>query len=307
MRADPAGAGDLAEAGDLTAAGGGADAARRLRVPAQHRAPPADTATTSRPRCLPGRRSRRSLRGWRSAWASRLAGVSSARWRATCGEVARALRLGVRRRPRARRRPTSRPVCTRCGPVRSTRQRAARVLSEPGFADAGRGCSACCAACARRPRYVHALPPQWRERLDAPHAAAARSGRRTPDAGPAGRARRACSTSSRLSAGVRCYLALLVENPLALSQLVKLCAASDVDRASTSARHPILLDELMDPARLYAPLDRDGLRGRTRGRLARLPVDDLEAQMDALREFRHGACACGGGRCSLPGTSTPAT
>ncbi len=82
------------------------------------------------------------------------------------------------------------------------------------------------------------------------------------------------------------YLALLVENPLALSQLVKLCAASDWI-ARYLARHPVLLDELMDPASLYAPLERAALADELRARLVRLPADDLEAQMEGLREFRN--------------------
>jgi glutamate-ammonia-ligase adenylyltransferase len=83
------------------------------------------------------------------------------------------------------------------------------------------------------------------------------------------------------------YLALLVENPLALSQLVKLCSASEWI-AQYLNQHPILLDELMDAASLYAPLTREALAAELQSRLARLPVDDLEAQMEALREFRNG-------------------
>jgi [glutamine synthetase] adenylyltransferase / [glutamine synthetase]-adenylyl-L-tyrosine phosphorylase len=83
------------------------------------------------------------------------------------------------------------------------------------------------------------------------------------------------------------YLALLVENPLALSQLVKLCAASEWI-ARYLNQHPILLDELMDAVSLYAPLTRAALAAELQSRLARLPVDDLEAQMEALREFRNG-------------------
>ncbi|MCF6283470.1 MAG: bifunctional [glutamate--ammonia ligase]-adenylyl-L-tyrosine phosphorylase/[glutamate--ammonia-ligase] adenylyltransferase, partial [Candidatus Polarisedimenticolaceae bacterium] len=51
------------------------------------------------------------------------------------------------------------------------------------------------------------------------------------------------------------YLALLIESPMALSQLVRLSAASSwiADRLT---RFPILLDELMDPRRLYAPLQK---------------------------------------------------
>jgi glutamate-ammonia-ligase adenylyltransferase len=83
------------------------------------------------------------------------------------------------------------------------------------------------------------------------------------------------------------YLALLVENPLALSQLVKLCSASEWI-ARYLNQHPILLDELMDTVSLYAPLTREALAAELQSRLARLPVDDLEAQMEALREFRNG-------------------
>lgn len=83
------------------------------------------------------------------------------------------------------------------------------------------------------------------------------------------------------------YLALLVENPLVLSQLVKLCSASEWI-AHYLNRHPILLDELMDAASLYTPLTRDALASELRSRLARLPVDDLETQMEVLREFRNG-------------------
>ncbi|HWR87278.1 MAG TPA: bifunctional [glutamate--ammonia ligase]-adenylyl-L-tyrosine phosphorylase/[glutamate--ammonia-ligase] adenylyltransferase [Acidiferrobacterales bacterium] len=83
------------------------------------------------------------------------------------------------------------------------------------------------------------------------------------------------------------YLALLVENPLALSQLVKLCSASEWI-ARYLNQHPILLDELMDAVSLYAPLMREALAAELQSRLARLPVDDLEAQMEAMREFRNG-------------------
>jgi glutamate-ammonia-ligase adenylyltransferase len=83
------------------------------------------------------------------------------------------------------------------------------------------------------------------------------------------------------------YFSLLVENPLVLSQLVKLCAASEWV-AQVLSRHPILLDELMDPVALRTPLTRDALAAELQARLARAPQDDLEAQMELLREFRHG-------------------
>lgn len=80
------------------------------------------------------------------------------------------------------------------------------------------------------------------------------------------------------------YLALLVENPMALSQLVQLCAASPWI-ARHLARYPILLDELLDARSLYAPLDRAGLEAELNQALAHLD-DDLEQQMDALRHFK---------------------
>ncbi len=89
-------------------------------------------------------------------------------------------------------------------------------------------------------------------------------------------------------AGRTTYLTLLVENPMALSQLSQLCAASSWV-ASLLSQHPILLDELLDPRALYDPLDKAGLQGVLEVQLAGLPPDDLEQQMDQLREFRQAS------------------
>ena len=83
------------------------------------------------------------------------------------------------------------------------------------------------------------------------------------------------------------YLVLLVENPVALAQLVRLYSAS-AWIASWISQHPVLLDELLYPAGLYAPATREALVEELEQRLASVADDDLEAQMDALREFRHG-------------------
>ncbi len=83
------------------------------------------------------------------------------------------------------------------------------------------------------------------------------------------------------------YLLLLVENPVALSQLVKLYSAS-AWIASWITQHPVLLDELLHPAGLYAPATRAVLEAELQDRLQHIAQDDLEAQMDVLREFRHG-------------------
>ena len=81
------------------------------------------------------------------------------------------------------------------------------------------------------------------------------------------------------------YLALLAESPMALSQLVRLCAASSWI-AGFLTRHPLLLDELLDPRTLYVPLARSALEDELAAALARLGADDLEQQMEVLRHFQ---------------------
>ena len=81
------------------------------------------------------------------------------------------------------------------------------------------------------------------------------------------------------------YLALLLENPPALRELVTLCGASPWI-AEQMARHPVLLDELLDRASLYSAPDKTLLQEELRQQVARLSLEDLEAQMDALRYFK---------------------
>lgn len=84
------------------------------------------------------------------------------------------------------------------------------------------------------------------------------------------------------------YMALLVENPLALSQLVKLCAASPWI-SNQLARFPVLLDELLDPRSLYAVPNRQQQSALLARTLSSVNNGDLERQMDLLREFRQSA------------------
>ena len=84
------------------------------------------------------------------------------------------------------------------------------------------------------------------------------------------------------------YLALLTERPVALAQLVKLCAAS-IWIAEHLARCPLLLDDLLNPASLYAPLDRTQLRDELNRDLTRVSVDDGEQTLDVLRHFKHSS------------------
>lgn len=81
------------------------------------------------------------------------------------------------------------------------------------------------------------------------------------------------------------YLVLLVENPTALQQLVKLCAASPWI-ANQLAHYPALLDELLTPESLYSPPDKEILRDELRREVLRLAWDDLEGHMEVLRYFR---------------------
>ncbi|RUO60507.1 bifunctional [glutamate--ammonia ligase]-adenylyl-L-tyrosine phosphorylase/[glutamate--ammonia-ligase] adenylyltransferase [Pseudidiomarina insulisalsae] len=83
------------------------------------------------------------------------------------------------------------------------------------------------------------------------------------------------------------YVELLVENVGAREQLVKLCRASSWI-AQHLAKLPILLDELIDPQHLYELPAVNDYRAIIDEYLLRIPEqeDDLEAQMNALRQAR---------------------
>ena len=83
------------------------------------------------------------------------------------------------------------------------------------------------------------------------------------------------------------YMDLLLENPQVMEQLVRLGSESRWV-VSQLVRYPVLLDELLDPRRLYAPLRRDELQQELKALLARLEPDDLEQQMERLRQFAAG-------------------
>ncbi len=81
------------------------------------------------------------------------------------------------------------------------------------------------------------------------------------------------------------YLELLSEFPGALEHLIRLCAASPMV-AEQLAQYPLLLDELLDPATLYQPTAPDAYRDELRQYLLRVPEDDEEQQLEALRQFK---------------------
>src|SRR5690606_26030210 len=79
------------------------------------------------------------------------------------------------------------------------------------------------------------------------------------------------------------YLVLLLENTLALKQLVDLCASSPwiVEYLS---QYPVLLDELLKP--LSVPPGRLELADDLRQQLLRVPEDEYDQQLEALRYFK---------------------
>jgi glutamate-ammonia-ligase adenylyltransferase len=79
------------------------------------------------------------------------------------------------------------------------------------------------------------------------------------------------------------YLALLAEHPQALQSLVRLCGASWW-AAEYLTRHPLLLDELLDPRALYLEPDWPRLKLMLD---EQLKDADTEQQMDLLRQFHH--------------------
>lgn len=81
------------------------------------------------------------------------------------------------------------------------------------------------------------------------------------------------------------YLELLCQNSDAREQLLFLCGASPWI-AHLIAKFPLLLDELIDSVQLYELPDVESYRSRVSEYLMRLPNDDAEAQMDALRQVK---------------------
>ena len=81
------------------------------------------------------------------------------------------------------------------------------------------------------------------------------------------------------------YLVLLTEKPETLTRLLNLCAASPWI-AEQIARYPALLDELLSEARLFRLPQARELAQELRERLSRIPEEDLEQQMEALRHFK---------------------
>ncbi|HGJ5859977.1 MAG TPA: bifunctional [glutamate--ammonia ligase]-adenylyl-L-tyrosine phosphorylase/[glutamate--ammonia-ligase] adenylyltransferase [Arsenophonus nasoniae] len=81
------------------------------------------------------------------------------------------------------------------------------------------------------------------------------------------------------------YLELILESEQVLTHVIRLCAASPMI-AEQLARHPLLLDELIDPFSLYQPLPVTAYRDELRQYLLRIDENDDEQQLEALRQFK---------------------
>ncbi|MGB9430370.1 MAG: bifunctional [glutamate--ammonia ligase]-adenylyl-L-tyrosine phosphorylase/[glutamate--ammonia-ligase] adenylyltransferase [Gammaproteobacteria bacterium] len=81
------------------------------------------------------------------------------------------------------------------------------------------------------------------------------------------------------------YLALLLESSTALEHLARLVSGS-AWLADRVARTPLLLDELIDPRIFNEFPSQDSLHAELESALADVPADDLEGQMEALRQFQ---------------------
>jgi len=82
-----------------------------------------------------------------------------------------------------------------------------------------------------------------------------------------------------------CYLSLLIENKRALETLITLAQKSPWI-ISFLSKHPVLLDELMHPATLYSPPDRQALEKELKNRMASIPPGDVEFLIEELCIFR---------------------
>lgn len=82
-----------------------------------------------------------------------------------------------------------------------------------------------------------------------------------------------------------CYLSLLLENKGALETLIVLACKSPWIITFLS-QHPVLLDELMHPATLYAPPKKKALEQEMQERMARIPSTEVEYLLEELCIFR---------------------
>ena len=86
------------------------------------------------------------------------------------------------------------------------------------------------------------------------------------------------------------YLALLKEQPPALDRLIDVCAICGF-LATQIAEFPLLLDELIDANAFDELPSRQGFVRELAARTERLPADDPEREVEALRRFKRSRCS----------------
>lgn len=158
--------------------------------------------------------------------------------------------------------------------------RAASTLREIGVEDSETALTHLRAL--RGSRTYGALTPVARERLDRLIPLLLRSVAALPPG--SGALQRLLELLERI-AGRSVYLALLIESPMVLEHLVRLVDASPW-LAGYVTRHPILLDELLDPRALYEPVERAAIDADLDHRLGVCDSGDTECEMDALRHCK---------------------
>jgi glutamate-ammonia-ligase adenylyltransferase len=84
------------------------------------------------------------------------------------------------------------------------------------------------------------------------------------------------------------YLALLKEQPPALDRLIEICGISGF-LAKQIAEFPLLLDELIDARRFDELPSRAAFTEELAARTERVPADDPERQVEAIRQFQKAA------------------
>jgi glutamate-ammonia-ligase adenylyltransferase len=84
------------------------------------------------------------------------------------------------------------------------------------------------------------------------------------------------------------YLSLLEENRMALDRLLAVAGQSPL-LARQIAEHPLLLDELLDTRLFDAPPTREELARSLRQHLRSIDRSDVEALLDAMRQFQRAA------------------
>jgi [glutamine synthetase] adenylyltransferase / [glutamine synthetase]-adenylyl-L-tyrosine phosphorylase len=157
------------------------------------------------------------------------------------------------------------------------------ALAEAGFAAPGRALAAMRSL--SEAAWYRRLDESARQRLATLVPALAREAAKL--AGPEAALERLLRVVAAIG-GRSAYFALLNENPAARERFASLCGGSEF-LTSQVATHPLLLDDLIDPRVMETPPGRDQLASELDERLAGVDPDDLEALMDALRNFQRAA------------------